>query len=428
MTNRYIQSQEYFKKAHSLIPLASQTLSKSYMNFPQNETPLFVERGAAAHIWDIDGNEYVDFMAGLLSILVGYNETSINNAITNQLNKGINFSLATTLEAKLADKLVSLIPCAEMVRFGKNGSDVTSGAIRLARAYTGRDHVAVCGYHGWQDWYIGSTARDLGVPDSTKQMTHTFEFNNSASLEQIFLERPNQVAAVILEPMNREFPDNDFLENARQLCSKHGALLVFDEIITGLRFAKGGAQEKFNVTPDLACFGKGMGNGMPISALVGPREIMQLLEKVHFSFTAGGEALSLAAANAVVDLVVEENIPNDLYNKGALLKQKLLQSVHKYGLEKVVGITGYPAWQFIEFTTHNDYSNSQIMQLWKKEMINSGIFISTTFNLMARHTLQDIDDLCHAADQFFAKLSDDKWLDESLRGERAALAKDYAVR
>ncbi len=169
-----------------------------------------------------------------------------------------------------------------MVRFGKNGSDATSAAIRLARAFTKKEHVAVCGYHGWQDWYIGSTTRDLGVPEATKSLTHTFKYNDISSLEQLFYQQKNQIAAVILEPMNTHFPEDNFLQKVKDLCQQHGAVLIFDETITGFRFSMGGAQQLFNVTPDLATFGKGMANGYPISAVVGRKDIMMLMEDIFF--------------------------------------------------------------------------------------------------------------------------------------------------
>jgi glutamate-1-semialdehyde 2,1-aminomutase len=208
------------------------------------------------------------------------------------------FSLPHPIEAEVAELICEMVPCAEMVRFGKNGSDATSGAIRLARAFTGRDRVAVCGYHGWQDWYIGSTARHRGVPKATRDLTHTFAYNDLTSLDALLDAHAGEFAAVILEPMNVTDPAPGFLEGVKQRAHRHGAVLVFDETITGFRYANGGAQQLFGVTPDLATFGKGLANGYPVSAVAGRREIMKLMEEIFFSFTFGGEALSLAAARA----------------------------------------------------------------------------------------------------------------------------------
>ncbi|EKD68255.1 MAG: Aminotransferase, class III pyridoxal-phosphate dependent, partial [uncultured bacterium] len=201
------KSHQLFEKAKEVIPLATQTFSKSYLQYIRDVAPLFITHGKGSRVWDVDGNEYVDFVNGLLAIILGYQYPAVDDAIRNQLESGINFSLPSPLEYELAKKLTDLIPCAEMVRFGKNGSDVTSGAIRLARAVTGREHVVVCGYHGWHDWYIGSTAKHLGVPESTRAQTHKFEYNNLDSLGKVFAQYKDQIAAVIMEPMNYKEPE-----------------------------------------------------------------------------------------------------------------------------------------------------------------------------------------------------------------------------
>ena len=285
-TNRlFVRSNELYERALKTIPLASQTFSKSAMNFPRGASPLFFERGQGAYVWDYDGNKYVDYVLGLMPIILGYCDPDVDEAIRNQLNNGIIFSLPSDLEVQLSEKLIELIPCAEMVRFSKNGSDVTSAAIRLARAHTGRDRIAVSGYHGWHDWYIGTTARNLGVPKSVQDLSSKFIFNDPDSLERLFKTDPVGFAAVILEPTGACEPEDGFLERVRELCDQYGVVLVFDEIVTGFRVDMGGAQRKYGVTPDLATFGKAMANGMPISTIVGRREIMKLMDDIFFSGT-----------------------------------------------------------------------------------------------------------------------------------------------
>ena len=266
MTSRYQHSLALSARAEQSIPLGSQTFSKSRLCFPHGAAPLFIERGQGARVWDVDGNEYLDFASGLLAISLGYCDPDVNQAVLEQLNLGSIFSLPHRLETEVAEQLIELIPCAEMVRFGKNGTDATSACIRLSRAVTGRERVAVCGYHGWQDWYIGSTTRHLGVPECVRELTHRFDYNDLGSLKAQLEAHPGEFAAVILEPMNVAWPTPEFLPGLRQLCDQHGALLIFDETITGFRFHLGGAQTLFGVTPDLAAFGKGMANGFPISA------------------------------------------------------------------------------------------------------------------------------------------------------------------
>src|SRR6185436_6227350 len=197
----YRKSEEYLKRAERTVPLGSQTFSKSRTQFPYGVSPYFVTHARGSRIWDLDGNEYVDFINSLASVTLGYQDPDVTAAVREQLEQGVIFSLPHPVEAEVAELICEMVPCAEMVRFGKNGSDATAGAVRLARAYTGKDHIAVCGYHGWQDWFIGSTSRSLGVPNTTKELTHSFSYNDVTSLDRVFREFPDQVAGVILEPM-----------------------------------------------------------------------------------------------------------------------------------------------------------------------------------------------------------------------------------
>ena len=276
MSERYHHSEDLLERALKTIPLGSQTFSKSKTQYPMGVSPFFIQRGKGSRVWDVDGNEYIDFVNSLAAITLGHCDPDVDAAVRAQLEEGVIFSLPHPLEMQVAELIVKLVPCAEKVRFGKNGSDATAGAIRLARAFTNRDHVAVCGYHGWQDWYIGSTSRDLGVPKAVKDLTHRFEYNNIKSLAKIFQEQ--ELACVIIEPMNIEYPIDGFLEKVKELAHKNNALLIFDETITGFRYSLGGAQEFFNVVPDIATFGKGMANGHPLSAVVGSNEVMKIVE------------------------------------------------------------------------------------------------------------------------------------------------------
>ena len=297
MSSRYLKSEEQLARARKVIPLGAQTFSKSITQFPHGVSPYFARRAKGSRVWDVDDNEYVDFASALAAISLGYADPDVNAAVAKQLADGTIYSLSHPLETEVAELICDAVPCAEAVRFGKNGSDATAGAIRIARAYTGRDHVLVCGYHGWQDWYIGATARNKGVPQPTSALTHTFPYNDLPALEALLDRYSGQVAAVILEPMNATQPADGYLKGVQALTKKAGAVLVFDETITGFRYALGGAQEKFGVTPDLATFGKALANGFPLSAVAGRKDIMMEMEHVFFSFTMGGETLSLAAAN-----------------------------------------------------------------------------------------------------------------------------------
>ena len=282
------RSHDLKAKAKRLIPSCTQTFSKGPTQFVQGAAPVFIARGQGSHVWDVDGNEYIDYPMALGPVILGHNYPAVTKAVSKQLQEGTIFSLPHPLEIEVAEILVEIIPSAEMVRFGKNGSDATSGAVRLARAYTGRDLIACCGYHGWHDWYIGATSRNRGVPEAVRRLTIPFEYNNIEDLRRIFEDHPGNVAAVIMEPVGITEPKNEFLPQVRELTQREGALLIFDEVVTGFRIALGGAQEYFGVAPDLTCLGKAMANGYPLSAVVGRREIMELFDEIFFSFTFGG--------------------------------------------------------------------------------------------------------------------------------------------
>lgn len=406
MSERYHLSEEYLARALKTIPLGSQTFSKSKTSYPEGVSPYFITRGQGSHVWDIDGNEYVDFISSLASITLGHNDPDVTAAVTAQLRDGVIFSLPHPIEAQTAEKLVEMVPCAEMVRFGKNGSDATAGAIRLARAYTERDHVAVCGYHGWQDWYIGSTARNRGVPQVTRDLTHTFMYNDIESLHALFRQWPGQIAAVILEPMNTTEPAAGFLEDVQELARRNGALLVFDETITGFRFAKGGAQELFGVTPDLATFGKGLANGYPLSAVAGKAEVMRLMEEIFFSFTFGGETLSLAASLATMTKLQTSPVIETLRKNGEKVKVGVQKLIDRHGVGHFLSVTGNPAWSFLIIKEAKPYTQWQIKTLFLQEMFARGILTLASHNLNYAHSEEDIGQLLGAYDEVFPLLRD----------------------
>lgn len=403
MSREFIHSNEWLQRAEKTIPLGSQTFSKSRIAFPQGVSPLFIKRGQGCQVWDADDNQYTDFISGLLSVSLGYCDPDVDAAVIEQMKSGVTFSLPHQLEMEVAEQLVDLIPCAEMVRFGKNGSDATSAAVRLARAFTDREHIAVCGYHGWQDWYIGSTTRDLGVPEATKKLTHTFTYNDLASLEKLFTEQPGKIAAVIMEPMNTMYPEPGFLENAKALCHQHGALFIFDETITGFRFSLGGAQELFGVIPDLATFGKGMANGYPVSAVVGRRDIMMLMEDIFFSGTFAGETLSLAATQATLTKIQDHNVLEHIHQMGERLINGLSALIEKYQAHHWLSLAGHPTWSFLMMSDLGGYSALELKSLFLQEMNKQGMLLGGGgHNLNYAHKAADIDNLLAAYDRVLA--------------------------
>ncbi len=389
--SRYKESEEWLRRAESSIPLGSQTFSKSRTQYPVGISPLYAVKAKGAHIWDLDGNKYIDYVSALACVTLGYGDKGVERAIKKQLASGISMSLPGKLEAIVAEKMIGMIPSAEKVRFGKNGTDATSAAIRLARAYTGRDHILVCGYHGWQDWYIASTTRDKGIPKSTGALTHKFNYNDIESLKKLEIEFENKVAAVIIEPMNILWPMNNFLQDIRDFCTEKGIVLVFDETITGFRFANGGAQELFGVIPDLSTFGKGMANGMPISAIVGKAEIMDEMENIFFSGTFGGELLSLAAANEVLDRYRNSNVTQELNDSGKFLQTKISRLLEELKLTEVLRMTGHPSWTFLTWSASNGFTPDEIKTYFAQLMYENGLLILSTHNISLSHSGKILD-------------------------------------
>jgi len=406
LSERYRKSEEFLARAERSIPLGSQTFSKSKTQYPFGVSPYFITRGAGSRVWDIDGNEYVDFVNSLLAITLGHGDPDVTEAVKAQLEDGTIFSLAHPLETEVAERIIDMAPCAEMVRFGKNGSDSTAGAIRLARAYTKRDRVAVCGYHGWQDWYIGSTTRHLGVPRTVRDLTHSFAYNDLASLEALFATHRDEFAAVILEPMNVVEPAPGFLEGLKELTHRHGALLVFDETITGFRFANGGAQEVFGVTPDLATYGKGLANGYPLSAIAGRAEIMRLMEEIFFSFTMGGETLSLAAAKATLDKLKREPVLKTIAARGQTVVEGAAAIVAEHRLGDFLSLGGRPCWSFVLIKDTPDYSAYEIRTLFLQEMLARGVLTLGSHNMSYAHTEADVARLLSAYREVMPILGD----------------------
>ena len=387
----YKKSEQLLDRALKSIPLASQTFSKSLTTYPRGVSPFFIEKGKGSKVWDVDGNEYIDFVNSLAAVTLGYCDEDVDKTVQKQMQNGVTFSLPHRLEMEVAEKLIDIIPCAEKVRFAKNGTDATSASIRIARAYTGKEHIAVCGYHGWQDWYIGSTTRDLGVPKAVKELTHKFEYNNIESLEKIFQEQ--ELACVIMEPMNVSYPKDGFLEKIKKLTHENNALLIFDETVTGFRYSLGGAQELFRITPDFATFGKGMANGYPLSAIVGSDEIMQKMEDVFFSGTFGGETLSLAAANAVIDKHKNHDVIGHLVKIGKYLIKQLQELLDEKDLNDIFIVAGHPSWSFLQIKQHERYTTFEIKTLFLQEVFKRGILTLGSHNISFSHTKEDIDKL-----------------------------------
>lgn len=395
--SHFAESVRHFERASALIPTACQTFSKSRIQFPAGVTPDFLSHGKGGRVWDVDGNEYVDMVMGLLANVLGYCDPDVDGAVREQLSRGVSFSLATTIEADVAERLVELVPCAEMVRFGKNGTDGTSAAVRISRAATGRNHVLALGYHGWQDWYVGATVRNKGVPPAVRELTQKVPYNDLDAIEQASAAVDGDVACIILEPMSATEPAPGYLEGLRDFATKSGAVLVFDETITGFRFALGGAQEYFGVTPDLCVLGKGMANGLPLSAIAGRGDLMREFNEVFFSGTFGGEALSLAAARAVIDKFRREPVIDSLWRKGAFLKREFGRILDTNGMGEAITLAGKDPWLVPVYNAAGNASMEEVKTFMVKSMTESGVLFGGSLNICYAHSNEDLQ---HVVDGF----------------------------
>ncbi len=386
------RSSELLRRAVGLIPGASQTLSKGPTQWVQGVAPAYIERAHGAYVWDVDGNRYLDFPMALGPILLGHRHPAVERAIVEQLRSGIVFSLPHPIEIEVAERIATLVPGAERVRFAKSGSDATSAAVRLARANTGRERVIVTGYHGWHDWYIGSTARNMGVPEAVRSLVEPVAFGDLTALAVALDRHPREVACVVCEPVGILEPAPELLREMIDLAHRHGALVVFDEVISGFRLAPGGAQAHFDVRADLVCFGKALGNGMPISALAGPAAVMDGLQDVFFSGTHGGETLSLAAAQATLDVIAGEPVHEHLWRLGRRLQAGVCGAIERHGLGEWVQCSGAAPWTIVSVREPDpDGMALPAKSLLQQEMIKRGILFNGSNFISYAHTETDID-------------------------------------
>lgn len=380
------KSDELYKIALDLIPATTQTLAKGPQQNVRGIAPKYLQKGKGSHVWDVDGNEYIDFNMGIGPLSLGYAYPKVDEAIKKQLEDGITFSLMHPLEVEVAQMIHEIVPNAESIRYSKSGADVTSAAIRVARAYTGKEKILCCGYHGWHDWYISVTDKNFGIPKSVENLSFTFNYNDIQSVKDSI---DPDVAAIILEPYVFEAPKDNFLQELRKLCDEKGILLIFDEMWSGFRIALGGAQEYFGVKADLATFSKAVANGMPISILTGKKEIMQVLnERVFFYTTFGGEALSLAAAKATINELRDKNVPKYLAEKGKLLKDGYNKIAKDLDIDYSKCI-GFDCRSLITFDAKAG-NPLEMKSLVQQEMIKRGILWGGFHNMSFSHSDTDI--------------------------------------
>lgn len=390
---------KFSERANRLIPGGAHTYSKGDDQFPAN-APKVIDRGLGCTLWDVDGNEFTDLGMSLGTVILGHAYEPVLEAVRKELGRGVNFVRPSVIEGELAELLVDIIPSAEMVKFGKNGSDAVTAAVKLARAYTGRKYVARCSadaFNAIHDWFIGSTVLTRGVPEDVQALTLKFNYNDLDSCQKLFDQYTGQIACFLLEPVSAEVPKDGFLENLKALCEKNGALLIFDEVVSGFRFALGGVQEMVGVTPHLSAFGKGMANGFSTSALVGQREFMRIggidhdQERVFLlSTTHGGETHSIAAAIATIKEIRKHDMITHFWKIGQALMDGVRVAAKDVGAEQYVNVLGYSVKPGFSFNDETGNVSMVARTLFLQETVARGLLMPYVVPSYA-HKQENID-------------------------------------
>ncbi|MFQ5570819.1 MAG: aspartate aminotransferase family protein [Rhodothermales bacterium] len=395
-------SQQLYERARQLMPWGTQTNAKRPDESLAGIMPFFIERAEGCRVQDVDGRWYLDYRMALGPILLGYRHPVVDDAVRAQMDKGVLFSMASPVELDVAEALTALVPGIEQVRFLKTGNDANSAAVRLARAYTRRDHLVTCGYHGYGDWFAcghgatsaGGPREGNGVPEALDAFVAHLPYGDVATAERVFAERGDTIAAVLTVPYDwGETVENDFVHRLRDLTRHHGALLIFDQVLTGFRLAQGGAQEYLGVTPDLSTYAKALANGYPLSAFGGRRDVMETLYDVLITTTYAGETLSLAAAKATLQILNEEPVIKHIWHMGTQLQFGFDVAARTLGLTaRAVGLP--PALQF-RFSDEAA-SDEAARHVFFRELFRRGIFAARPFLLSYAHQLDDIDETLQA--------------------------------
>jgi glutamate-1-semialdehyde 2,1-aminomutase len=396
---RFDTSNALRERFHRLIPGGAHTYAKADDQYPEGMAPI-IASGRGCRVRDVDGNEFIEYGSGLRSVSLGHAYPAVVEAVRRELEHGSNFVRPARIELECAEALLERLPNAEMVKFCKDGSDATSGALKLARAHTGRDLVAICASHPFfsvDDWFMGASGMPGGVPQATRDLTVKFAYNDLASLEALFDAHPGKIAAVILEAEKETAPAPGFLEGVRALCDRHGSVFVLDEMITGFRWHDGGAQAYYGVRPDLSTFGKGLANGFSVSALAGRRELMQLggfdhdRERVFLlSTTHGAETHGLAAALATLKVYREQPVVKTLWARGERLAEGLRRAAESAGVAQQVPILGKPCCLVFGSRDAQGQPSQPFRTLLMQEILRRGI-LATSLVVNYSHDERDID-------------------------------------
>ncbi len=399
LISNFEQSRKLRTRVYQTIPGGCHTYAKGDDQFPEL-APGFITRGSGCHVWDVDGNEFIEYGMGLRAVTLGHAFPPVIEAVRASLEIGTNFSRPSPIELDCAEDFLSIIEGADMVKFTKDGSSATTAAIKLARKYTGRELVAICAEHpffSYDDWFMCSTTMDGGIPSKVRNDTLQFHYNDLDSVRALFERNRGNIAAIILEPARLDEPEAGFLANLRELCSKEGTVLIFDEMITGFRWNLGGAQKEYGVVPDLSCFGKALANGFALSAVCGKREIMRLGSRDRteddvflLSTTHGAEVPGLVAAIATMKVYREEPVIAHLYRQGEKLASGVRSVAQRHGVDRFVKIFGRPCNQLYGTKGPDGQPSQYFRALFLQELIKRGV-IAPSFIVSYSHTDEDVD-------------------------------------
>ncbi|WP_328672200.1 glutamate-1-semialdehyde 2,1-aminomutase [Streptomyces sp. NBC_00328] len=387
------------ERLHAMIPGGAHTYAKGDDQYPDNLAPV-ISHGSGAHVWDIDGNRYIEYGSGLRSVSLGHAHPRVIEAVRRELDRGCNFVRPSIVEVAAAERFLATVPTAEMVKFAKNGSDATTAAVRLARAATGRTRVAICADHPFfsvDDWFIGTTPMSAGIPAETNELTVTFPYGDLAATEELLNRYPGDVACLILEPAAQTEPPPGYLAGLRELADRYGCVLVFDEMITGLRWSEAGAQGLYGVVPDLSTFGKALGNGFAVSALAGRRELMEMGGLRHsgervflLSTTHGAETHSLAASMAVLTTYAEEGITARLHALGERLAAGVREAAATMGVGDHVVVRGRASNLVFATLDEKGQPSQEYRTLFLRRLLAGGV-LAPSFVVSSALDEADID-------------------------------------
>lgn len=417
----YQQSKELYEKAQQLFPYGTQLVSRKPELGAYGQAPIYFEKMKGAHLWDVDGNEFIDTAMGVGPVILGHRYKKVDDAVKEQIDKGVLGSINNCLEIQVAQAIVDMVPCAEMVKFCKSGGEADAIAVRIARAFTGKEKVLFCGYHGWHDWYLSANLKSnssldqhllpginpKGVPNSLSGTCLPFEYNNLNQLKDLLKENSGEVSCIIMEPTRFKKPDKGFLEGVRALADEHNCILIFDEVITGFRMANGGAQEYYGITPDLATFAKAIANGYSLAAVAGKRNIMESQADNFISSTYWSDCTVLAAGLATLNEMKEKPVLETINNMGRDLIAYVEQMAQKHKLDVEVLGHGFD----FTFSFNYDADSAKIMTLFIQEMIARGIYTNGVFYPCYTHTSEDIKRIKMAFDEVFELIK--KGIDEN---------------